>query len=96
MLLRGAFTVELFYDLMTNGAADSLALLKLFIRHEPNLETRSINILCSLANIMFLTGSLAVELFYDLRTSGAAVIPFFFVVWAGCGLAGADWWLLRK
>jgi hypothetical protein len=65
MLLRGAFTVELFYDLMTNGAADSLALLKLFIRHEPNLETGSIHIFVLLANIMFLTGSFAVELFFD-------------------------------
>ena len=49
MLLRGAFTVELFYDLMTNGAADSLALLKLFIRHEPNLEIGSMHISCSLS-----------------------------------------------
>ena len=73
MLISDAFTVELFYDLMTNGAADSLPCpadilpwILWFIRHEPRLETGSIHILCFfLANIMFFRGSLAVELFYD-------------------------------
>ena len=72
MFLRGSLAVELLYDLPANSTANAQLLLKLFIRHELNLETGSIHILCFLTSVMLLRGAFTVELSYGLMTNGAA------------------------
>ena len=66
---------------MTNGAADSLPLLKLFIDTN-QLWKLGLSIFCVvLAHIMLLRGSLTVELFYVLRANGIVNSQFFDVLY---------------